>query len=400
MTLLRALPDTTENRRRELALQIALGRGLIDIVGSGSDEGYAAFQRARALCRELDESDSLLQVLYGLQVYHFAHSRPDIVIDYAHEILALGNRTGDRRALLLGERVAGSAYLLLGQFEKSRISYENLLQLYDPEMDGGVSSDTSRDPRVAGYSFLSICLTVMGYPDRGKEAAENAMHHADGLRHAISMVFGLRRTCIQHMLMRDVPLTLRRANQLLTLSATYETFKGEPEGTLFETWAILSQSHDSEAHKRMLLALDALDTTGNWALLPYVMGSAADLTARHGDINGAIALLNRAAELVRLSGERWCEPEILRLCAQIRPHSADERIALLRESLTLAREQGAKLWELRSATDLARIWSGQGLTGPAHDLLAPLCAWFSDAGNLPDVVDARVLAESLSQAAA
>ena len=74
--LLNGLPDMRETRRQELALQVALGRGLIDQVGSASDQGHAAFVRARELCLELGDTDLLLSVLYGLQVYHFSHAEP------------------------------------------------------------------------------------------------------------------------------------------------------------------------------------------------------------------------------------------------------------------------------------------------------------------------------------
>src|ERR1700733_939348 len=105
---------------------------MIDNVGSASDEGHAAFMRARELCLELSETDLLLPILYGLQVYHFSHAEPEVVTRYAREILDLGARTGTRQATILGERVGGSAYLLLGRFAEARGAFENLLRLYDP----------------------------------------------------------------------------------------------------------------------------------------------------------------------------------------------------------------------------------------------------------------------------
>ena len=398
--LLSDQPDTAENRRRELTLQIALGRGLIDSVSSASDTAHTAFKRARELCLELGETDLLVPVLYGLQVYHFTRGEPDIVISYAREILALATSTGDRRALLLGERVGGSAYFLLGKLAESRASYENLLLLYDSQVDGGMVSDTTRHPMVAGYTFLSICLTVMGYPEQGLATAERGLRQAEEVLHAISLVFGLRRGCIQHMLMRDVARTRRRAAELLTLSVSYETFKGEPEGTLFESWAILHETNDDGAHRRLLLALQQLDDTKNWAFLPFLMTAAADLTWRRGDQAGAMTLLNRATELIALTGERWCEAEVLRLRACIPPAETPDRVALLRQSLALAAEQGARLWELRSAVDLARIWRDDGLLRDAADLLGPICGWFTEGFDLPDFIEAKALLDSVTRAEA
>jgi hypothetical protein len=59
-----------------------------------------------------------------------------VVIDYAQEMLELGHRTGRREAILSGERVAGSAYLLLGRLNEARTAYEHLLALYEKDKDG------------------------------------------------------------------------------------------------------------------------------------------------------------------------------------------------------------------------------------------------------------------------
>ena len=398
--LLRDLPDTRENQQRELALQIALGRGLIDSISSASDEAHTAFKRARELCLALGETTELLPILYGLQVYHFTRGEPDTVIGYAREILGLGARTGNRQALMLGERVAGSAYFMTGQLAEARSAYDNLLLLYDPDVDGGMVSGTARDPMVAGCMFQSIVMTVMGYPDQALETAETGLRHAEDLLHAISVVFGLRRACIQHMLLRDIPRTHRRASQLLTLSASYETFKGEPEGALFENWASLHAGDDPLAYRRLQGAMHQLDSTRNWAFLPYLMGAAAEVSLHRGDHAGATALIRRAEELMALAAERWCEAELLRLRARIILTSPAEKIAVLGESIALARRQDAKLWELRAATDLAEIWHQQGLLQDAEAVLRPVHDWFTEGLDLPDLLAARSLLGRIEQYAA
>ena len=251
--LLAALPDGPATRRRELALQTALGRGLIDSVGSASDEGHAAFVRARELCLELNETDRLLPILYGLQVYHFTHAEPDVVIRYAREILDLGASTGNRQATILGERVAGSAYLLIGRFAEARAAYENMLVLYDPAEAADAVADTARDPMVVACAFLGICLTVMGYPEQGLAVTTRGLRHAEtlGVRalHAISIVFVLRRGCITAMLRRDVDAVRQMSAQLLEISTEYETFLGGPEGTFFQSWALLRTAEERGAAK-------------------------------------------------------------------------------------------------------------------------------------------------------
>ena len=62
-----------------------------------------------------------------------------------------------------------------------------------------------------------------------------------------------------------------------------------------------------------------------------------------------------------------------------------------RESLSLARQQGASYWELRTATSLARLLCELGRRGEASALLAPIRDRFEDALETDDLRDARLL---------
>src|SRR5262249_47031881 len=137
--------------------------------------------------------------------------------------------------------------------------------------------------------------------------------------------------------------------------------------------------------------IEQLDATKHRAMLPFFMALTAEIRGRHGDLEGAVALLNRAAELAQLTGERWSEAEILRLQACFDARNSDHAISLLHASLETAREQHAKLWELRAATTLAGIWLKEGERTAALELLAPIHAWFAEGLGAPDLVAARAL---------
>ena len=61
--------------------------------------------------------------------------------------------------------------------------------------------------------------------------------------------------------------------------------------------------------------------------------------------------------------------------------------------LAIAREQQAKLWELRAAASLARLRRDQGRRAEAHDLLAPVYGWFTEGFGTPDLKEAKLLLE-------
>jgi predicted ATPase len=75
---------------------------------------------------------------------------------------------------------------------------------------------------------------------------------------------------------------------------------------------------------------------------------------------------------------------------------AAEAETCYQQALAVARKQGARLWELRAAVSLARLWAGQGEQRKAHDLLAPIYGWFTEGFDTQDLKDAGALLKLLA----
>ena len=71
---------------------------------------------------------------------------------------------------------------------------------------------------------------------------------------------------------------------------------------------------------------------------------------------------------------------------------------LYRKALSIAQKQEAKLWELRASVSLARLRRDQGRRTEAHDLLAPVCGWFTEGFDTPDMKEAKGLLNELTRA--
>jgi predicted ATPase len=73
----------------------------------------------------------------------------------------------------------------------------------------------------------------------------------------------------------------------------------------------------------------------------------------------------------------------------------EEAEACFQQALAIARQQQAKSWELRAAMSLARLWQQQGKRTEAHELLAPICGWFTEGFDTVDLQEAKALLEVL-----
>ena len=65
-------------------------------------------------------------------------------------------------------------------------------------------------------------------------------------------------------------------------------------------------------------------------------------------------------------------------------------------AMTVARGQRAKFFELRAATDLARIWAAEGRRDDARRLVQQTCSWFDDVTSSADFTHANELLAELA----
>ena len=70
--------------------------------------------------------------------------------------------------------------------------------------------------------------------------------------------------------------------------------------------------------------------------------------------------------------------------------NANSSEATLHEAFSVARVQGARLFELQVARGLARLLQGQDRQTEARALL-PVYAWFAEGHGLPDLKEAKAL---------
>jgi predicted ATPase len=70
----------------------------------------------------------------------------------------------------------------------------------------------------------------------------------------------------------------------------------------------------------------------------------------------------------------------------------------INKAISTARSQGARLFELRAANSLARLWRDEGRGAEAHALLAPIYGWFTEGFDTPDLREAKALLDELAEA--
>ena len=141
----------------------------------------------------------------------------------------------------------------------------------------------------------------------------------------------------------------------------------------------------------------AYRATGGEAYMPHFFALLAGACEIAGQVEEAVTLFNHALQIVERTGQGWLAAELNRLKGKLLLRQGESEAAeqLYRKALSIAIEQGAKLWELRGAVSLARLGRDQGRRAEARDLLAPAYGWFTEGFGTPDLKGAKALLDDL-----
>jgi len=166
---------------------------------------------------------------------------------------------------------------------------------------------------------------------------------------------------------------------------------------LYRGWVKIKSGDVAEGTSLLCDGLSAFRASGAVLWLPYFLAFRAMACEIAGQIEEALTFLDDALQIMERTGGRWIEADLNRLKGQLllrqgRTQAAEE---LYHRALAIAREQQAKLWELRAAASLARLWRDQGLRAEARELLAPIYGWFTEGFDTPDLKDAKALLDEL-----
>ena len=122
----------------------------------------------------------------------------------------------------------------------------------------------------------------------------------------------------------------------------------------------------------------------------------AEAQEREGSIVDALETIEQALQVN--PEELVHRPEALRLRGklQLKEGQTEMAEADFREAIALARKMGAKAWELRATTSLARLLNVHSRRDEARAILADIYGWFTEGFDTADLKDAKALLDELS----
>jgi predicted ATPase len=130
---------------------------------------------------------------------------------------------------------------------------------------------------------------------------------------------------------------------------------------------------------------------------PYLWMGMAESHLLLDHVDNCFDCLERSRRCIESRDQKFYEPEMHRLFGAFFRYRGEggRAEASYARALEVARAQAGRSWELRAATDLARLWRDEGRTAQAHELLRHASAWLPDNVDMPDLRSARAVLDSL-----
>ncbi|NOJ38406.1 ATP-binding protein [Bradyrhizobium australiense] len=399
LALLNTLPESADRDRLELDFQIASGTPLLAVRGYTSSEVGAACERATILSEKLDDVGRLFASLYAQFSYCNATGNTHKALEFAERCQTLGIRQGDRVMQLMAHRGIGIVLYQLGKFELARKEFEQSLALYDPERDRSLAARYITDPFASASALLALVEWISGFPDRAARMQAQALSYAAALNHVNTSGFAhfLAGAALEQ-LFGNAAAVLTHTQILSALATEHGVLAWRSSGIIFEGWAVSWIGGPESGIALMQKGIADVDAKNLTFFVPLFTSLLAQARGRIGDFRSAVALCIDARERAQRSEQYNWEAELHRNEGEVRRaagHSLTDVEECFAKALDVSRAQGARMFELRAATSLARLWHDQGRHVEARDLLAPIYGWFTEGFDTVDLEDAKALLAQL-----
>jgi predicted ATPase len=397
LDLVAVMPDGPSRLQLELDLRITLGPALTASKGYADPRVGETYVRARAIAEQLNLPDYLLPVLYGQWLFHNNRAEIVLVRSIAEQLEKVGQQLRNTEMLFVGHFLHGIARYEYGDLDAARALLERALNLSVGD-SAPYAKFAALDVHAVLLAYLGVILCLLGHIDQSRLRIGEALRAARRANHAPSLVF------VSNMAFRVAWVAaspregLQHAEEVVTLSKEHGFPHFLGHGTANWGWSLCALGQVKDGLALLTKGLSVIRATGAVLSVPFLLSLLADAHLRLGQPMEGLSCVAEAAQLIDVTSERREEAHLHRLRGDLLDATGDHMGAeqSYERALAISRRQGAKVFELRAATSLARLWRDQDKRDEARELLAPVYGWFTEGFDTLDLKEAKNLLDELS----
>jgi predicted ATPase len=394
-------PRTATPEVARARLQTGFGHALLAARGDAALETTAAFARARELAAAVDDPIERLSANYGLWAGYLSRGEAGPLRAIAEVVLRDVEGKPPSPEAAVAHRLAGTTEWYLGNFELARAHLEQTLAMFDPQRDRDLAYRFGRDTGVSAMVIMALALWPLGETDQARRIGKEALARAVASGHMLTTVYGHFQYALLHVAERDAAATAPLAETVVRLAREHGMALYSAYGEFLQPWARWHLGDREGGLDAMRRGIAACHDMGNLVFTTLLQTALAEAEAEAGEIEAALASIDRTVALTERTGQRWNEADTHRARGEIlfkrAPANTEPAEKAFLTAVAVAQQQKAKSFELRAALSLAKFYQSTNRAADAHAVLAPALEGFSPTPEFPKIEQAQTLLAALAE---
>jgi TolB-like protein/class 3 adenylate cyclase/tetratricopeptide (TPR) repeat protein len=381
-------------------LHAAYGNALFAARGPGAPETTEAFTRARESAVGAKDTPGRLAADYGLWVGSYVRGELPSMRSHAAAFLADVETRPDSAEAGVAHRAAGMTHWFAGEYREAREHLERALALFQPGRDDDLAFRFGIDAGVGAILYLAVTLWPLGDIGRAISLVGEAEARITGIVHIGTHAHRRMKAALFALMRGDPSQTALNAHELARLTREHDLPMWAAWGIFLEGLAAAESDTAGGGLEDMRRGVELMHEQKVLPSDGLIKIALAEAEARAGDVDRAVAVLDEALATCERTGHRSYQAELHRVRGEMLLNRGDPAETAsaeqaLRTAIAVAKEQGARSFELRAALALAKLEQSTARPADAHEVLAQALEGFSTTREMPEIGEGQALLAAL-----
>jgi predicted ATPase len=392
------IPEAKAGRR--VKPQTDYAKAVVWSKGSAADQTRAAFERIGDLAARAELPAERFPALYGQAVWSLERGNVRAARDIAEQFLQEAEADGRIAEVSVAHRLLGFTCMYLGDLAKARSQLELALDRHKRDRDSEVREKFGIDTAVISGAYLAFASWHLGDLQSARRLSEEAIGLGRELGHLPSAAHALTFKMVTEAARNDPEQVVADAENLSRIGQQHGMEFYAAIARVYLSWARgrLGDARSGVGELRDSLA--AYMSQGNRLWVPTFLGLLAELEAAVGDADRALAAIDESLATAREGGQHIADAFLHRLRGDILlkrdPSDPAPAEDAYRTAIVIAKQQGARSYELLASLSLAKLSQSTGRPAEAHAVLAPALEGVAPTPELPEIAEAEALLSALA----
>jgi predicted ATPase len=295
----------------------------------------------------------------------------------------------------VARRVLGYVLLKLGDLQAARSVLERALSDYVHERDAETLFRFGNDTQVSATNFLALTEWHLGEFEHARQLIDGSSRRAAELGHAAAIAGALYFKAVLESRRDDISSTRLAVEPLLALTEEHNLRTYADVGQVLANWVRGRQVDPETGALGLRQALESYLGLGNTSSVPSFYGMLAELEAMTGGYDRALMQIDQGLAMADETEEHLTDPYLYRLRGECllkrEPANSAPAEEAFQTSIAVAKQQGARSYELLAALSLAKLYQSTGRAAEACAILTPALDGFSPTAEMPEINEAQAL---------